>query len=107
MLEKGAATGEAHHRLPALPYRGKVAGYCGLHTVNRQDMYPIVGETELSGFYVANGFSGHGFKLAPAIGSLLVQQITDQRMDFDTAVSRYFLAPRRIPIALESMSVLA
>ncbi|MGI9295423.1 MAG: NAD(P)/FAD-dependent oxidoreductase, partial [Pseudomonadales bacterium] len=27
-----------HHRLPALPYRGNLRSYCGLYTVNRDDM---------------------------------------------------------------------
>ncbi|MCZ6828534.1 MAG: FAD-dependent oxidoreductase [Gammaproteobacteria bacterium] len=96
-----------HHRLPALPYRGSVRGYCGLYTVNKQDMHPIVGETEVAGFYVANGLSGHGFKLAPAIGSLLAQQICGEKADFDTEVQGSFLAPDRAPIPLSDKSVLA
>ncbi len=60
-----------HHRLPELPYRGKVRGYCGLYTVNRDDVHPVLGPTEIEGFWAANGFSGHGFKLAPAVGSMI------------------------------------
>jgi len=96
-----------HHRLPALPYRGRVLGYCGLYTVNKQDMHPIVGETAVAGFYVANGFSGHGFKLAPAMGSLLAQEICGATVDFDTGVDGGFLAPDRDPIPLSDKSVLA
>jgi len=96
-----------HHRLPALPYRGKIMSYCGLYTVNREDVHPIVGPTELDGFWVANGFSGHGFKLAPAIGSMVAQAITGKSGDFDTTVPLSFLAVDRAPIELESMSVLA
>jgi len=96
-----------HHRLPALPYRGKIMSYCGLYTVNREDVHPIVGPTELDGFWVANGFSGHGFKLAPAIGSMMAQAITGKSGDFDTTVPLSFLAVDRAPIELESMSVLA
>ncbi len=96
-----------HHRLPALPYKGSVRGYCGLYTVNREDVHPIVGRTPVDGFLVAVGFSGHGFKLAPAVGSLIAQLITGQQLDFDTAVSPAFLSFDRQPLALSDKSVLA
>ncbi len=96
-----------HHRLPQLPYRGTATGYCGLYTVNRADVHPIVGPTNITGFWVANGFSGHGFKLAPAIGSMLAQAITGDTLEFDTRVPMSFLGVDREPIKLESKSVLA
>jgi glycine/D-amino acid oxidase-like deaminating enzyme len=96
-----------HHRLPGLPYRGKVRGYSGLYTVNRDDVHPIVGPTELEGFWVANGFSGHGFKLAPAIGSQVAQAITGDRLAWDTSIPISFFSVDREPIALDSKSVLA
>ena len=96
-----------HHRLPAMPYRGKVRGYCGLYTVNRNDVHPILGETAIPGFWVANGFSGHGFKLAPAIGSMMAQAITGERTDFDTRIPVTTYGIGRQPIELESLSVLA
>lgn len=96
-----------HHRIPGLPYRGTVRGYCGLYTVNRNDVHPILGQTELGGFWVANGFSGHGFKLAPAIGSMMAREITGLDSDFDTSVSIEYFDIGRQPIALHSMSVLA
>lgn len=95
------------HRLPGLTAPSGVRGYSGLYTMNRSDVHPIVGATSLKGFYVANGFSGHGFKLAPAIGSLLAQAITGERADFDTSVDRDFLAIDRTPIQLPSKNVLA
>ena len=97
-----------HHRLPSLPYRGKIGGYSGLYTTNLSDVHPIVGRTPIDGFFVANGFSGHGFKLGPAIGSLLAQAITGQKSaDFDTSVDSQFLAFDRLPILLDSKSILA
>jgi sarcosine oxidase, subunit beta len=95
------------HRLRLGDIRGQVRGYSGLYTINRADMHPIVGATPVPGLYVANGCSGHGFKLAPAIGSLLAQAITGARRDFDTDVDPGFLAYSRDPIPLASMSVLA
>jgi glycine/D-amino acid oxidase-like deaminating enzyme len=96
-----------HHRLPALPYRGKLRGYCGLYTVNRNDVHPIVGPTAIDGFWVANGFSGHGFKLAPAIGSMVAQAIVGDTLEFDTEVSISNLAIDRSPIEIATKSVLA
>ncbi len=96
-----------HHRLPALPYAGQLRGYAGLYTVNQADMHPVVGASPVDGFVVVNGFSGHGFKLAPAIGSLLAQHITGTRMNGDTDVPIDFLAWGRDPLPLETKNVLA
>ena len=96
-----------HHRLPALPYHGRVRGYCGLYTINRQDVHPVVGPTEVEGFWLANGFSGHGFKLAPVIGAMLARQLTGEQRDFDTDIRPDLFAVDRQPIELESRSVLA
>jgi sarcosine oxidase subunit beta len=95
------------HRLPGLPQRGKVQSYCGLYTINRDDVHPIVGPTEAEGFWVANGFSGHGFKLAPAIGSMVAKAITGDTLETDTKIPISFFSVDREPIELESMSVLA
>ena len=96
-----------HHRLPQLPQRGKVLGYCGLYTVNRQDVHPIVGPTAIDGFWVANGFSGHGFKLAPAIGSMVAKAISGETLATDTSIPLEFFSIDREPIKLDSKSVLA
>ena len=61
------------HRVPALAARGQVSGVAGLYTMNREDVHPVVGPSGVDGFWVANGFSGHGFKLAPAVGSMVAQ----------------------------------
>ncbi len=95
------------HRIPTGARPSGVRGYSGLYTMNRSDVHPVVGATPLRGFYVANGFSGHGFKLAPAIGSLIAREITGQTIGFDTSVDRRFLAFDRSPIALPSKNVLA
>ena len=96
-----------HHRIPDLPQRGRVMGYCGLYSMNRDDVHPIVGPTDLEGFWVANGFSGHGFKLAPAIGSMVAQAITGDSLESDTTIPISFFSIDRDPIKLESKSVLA
>ncbi|HEY2032158.1 MAG TPA: FAD-dependent oxidoreductase [Rhizomicrobium sp.] len=95
------------HRIPSLKDFRNVRGYSGLYTVNRRDVHPIVGSTPIERFYVANGFSGHGFKLAPAIGALVAKQITGVADEFDAEVDEAFLAFDRVPIDLPSKSVLA
>ena len=96
-----------HHRVPGLAARGDVSGIAGLYTINREDVHPVVGPTGLDGFWVANGFSGHGFKLAPAIGSMVAQTFTGRSDDFDTDVPMEFFSVARDPIVVESLSVLA
>ncbi len=96
-----------HHRVPNLDPRGSISGIAGLYTINREDVHPVVGETGLDGFWVANGFSGHGFKLAPAIGSMLAQAVTGQTMEFDTDVPIEFFSVDRAPIDLKVKHVLA
>ncbi len=40
------------------------------------DRHPIIGEAPgVGGFYLANGFSGHGFQHAPVVGKLLAELI--------------------------------
>ncbi|MFV1989332.1 MAG: NAD(P)/FAD-dependent oxidoreductase [Acidimicrobiales bacterium] len=96
-----------HHRVPGLEHRGRVTGVAGLYTMNEQDVHPVVGATHIDGFYVANGFSGHGFKLAPAVGSLMAQILTDTTIDGDTTVSPDFLSIERDSLAVREKNVLA
>ena len=70
-------------------------------------VHPILGQTQIEGFWVANGFSGHGFKLAPAIGSLVAQALTGESASHDCPVPLSFLSVDRDPIVLDSKSVLA
>jgi glycine/D-amino acid oxidase-like deaminating enzyme len=96
-----------HHRIPSLAPRGQVTGIAGLYTINREDVHPIVGPSGVDGFWVANGFSGHGFKLAPAIGSMVAQAISGERTEFDTDIPIGFFSVDREPIDVSVKSVLA
>lgn len=95
------------HRVPTLATRGQVSGVAGLYTINREDVHPVVGPTGVDGFWVANGFSGHGFKLAPAVGSMVAQAYTGRSMVFDTDVPMSFFSVDREPIEIAVRSVLA
>jgi sarcosine oxidase, subunit beta len=49
--------------------------WAGLYDIS-PDKNPIVGPVdELDGFFLASGFMGHGFMMAPVIGKLLAQYI--------------------------------
>ena len=89
-------------RLPTLPQNLQLSGFSSMYTVNQDDVHPMIGETRLQGLWACNGFSGHGFKLAPAVGSLVAQQITGQRTDvWETDVALDFLAPERESLQLK------
>jgi len=65
-------TGRAVPRLADATYR---RGYAGAFDIT-PDWMPIIDESPLRGFYVAAGMSGHGFKLAPAVGEMMAALIT-------------------------------
>jgi sarcosine oxidase subunit beta len=68
---------------------------------------PVVGPTEIEGFAVVNGFSGHGFKESQVIASMVAQWITNERADFDTDVPMEFFSIDRDPIDIAEHTVLA
>jgi sarcosine oxidase subunit beta len=66
------------NRMPAFGDARYVAGWTGPYDIT-PDWNPIVGLVPgYEGLYVAVGFSGHGFKLAPTIGEGLAQTILGQ-----------------------------
>jgi sarcosine oxidase, subunit beta len=95
------------HRIPAVAARGSVTGVAGLYTINRQDVHPVVGPSGVDGFWLANGFSGHGFKLAPMIGSMVAQALGATPHEFDTTVPMSLFAIDREPIGVDAKNVLA
>ena len=69
----------ATHRHPALERAqfGRRA-YAGLYDVSPDD-HAIIGPTPVQGFFVATGFSGHGFQHSPATGRLVAELLLDGR----------------------------
>lgn len=64
-------------RIPAMESAMILKGYSGLYDVT-PDWHPIIGtHPEVGGFISAVGFSGHGFKLAPAVGEAVAELITE------------------------------
>ncbi len=65
------------HRMPTFADATVTAGWTGPYDIT-PDWNPIVGNVPgYDGLYVAVGFSGHGFKLAPTIGEGLAQTVLD------------------------------
>jgi len=97
-----------HHRIPSLPHRGQITGLAGMYTMNVEDVHPIVGPTAIEGFLVANGFSGHGFKESPSVGSMIARHLTGVPADeWDTDAAMEFFSIDREPIELADTTVLA
>lgn len=63
------------HRFPELPDPRITSGYAGIYDVT-PDFNPIIDRVD-DGLFVAAGFSGHGFKLSPAIGRLVADMVVD------------------------------
>lgn len=70
-----------------------VRGWAGLYAVNTLDGNAILGQwPELKGFFLANGFSGHGLQQAPAAGRYISELIAGQAPILDLSV----FSPERI-----------
>jgi sarcosine oxidase subunit beta len=61
-------------RLPALADASVSHAWAGLYEVT-PDANPIVGRSPVDGFFLINGFSGHGFQHSPAAGRILADLI--------------------------------
>jgi sarcosine oxidase subunit beta len=87
--ETADAMERAAHRFPIME-QGEVAkGYAGCFDVT-PDWHPILDESPVRGFYLAVGFSGHGFKLSPAVGDLVARLVVDgKRPDDDVHAFRF------------------
>ncbi|BBZ63962.1 NAD(P)/FAD-dependent oxidoreductase [Mycolicibacterium monacense] len=65
-------------RFPGFPDASITSSYAGCYDVT-PDWNPVISRTELDGLVVAAGFSGHGFKIAPAVGRLVADIVVDGR----------------------------
>jgi sarcosine oxidase subunit beta len=65
-------------RFPAYAEAGLASSWTGLYDVT-PDWNPVLGPLpDIDGLWLAYGFSGHGFKLAPAVGLLVAQAVLGQ-----------------------------
>jgi sarcosine oxidase, subunit beta len=61
--------------LPSLGAARYARGWAGAFDIT-PDWMPILDESPVKGFFIAAGMSGHGFKLAPAVGEMMAALIT-------------------------------
>ena len=74
--ESTEALSRVSHRFPVLG-EGRIArGYAGCFDVT-PDWHPILDRVGPEGSYIAVGFSGHGFKLSPAVGDMMAALVAE------------------------------
>jgi glycine/D-amino acid oxidase-like deaminating enzyme len=73
--------GRVSRRYPALERGVSRGGWAGIYDVT-PDWHPVLDALEeVPGLFVAAGFSGHGFKLCPAVGALMAGLVTAGQRD--------------------------
>lgn len=78
----------AMHRVPALEAAEVSNGWAGLYETT-PDHNSVLGPPQnVAGLMLANGFSGHGFMHAPAVGQLITEWIVDGKPSLDLSPLR-------------------
>jgi len=73
--------------VPAFDRLKLVRGWAGLYADNTLDGNAILGQwPEVSGLFLANGFSGHGLQQAPAVGRYLAELILKLPVSLDLSI---------------------
>jgi sarcosine oxidase subunit beta len=77
-------------RFPVMEKSLHTGGYASLYAIT-PDWHPIMDELPPgSGCFICSGFSGHGFKLGPAVGLMIADLVTgDRQSDFDPHMFRF------------------
>ena len=69
--------GRLAKRIPDIADAEFFTGYAGLYTTT-PDLHPVMDKVDgIEGLYICTGFSGHGFKLSPAVGIVMGELILD------------------------------
>ena len=85
--------GELYDLAPVFESLKLIKGWAGLYAVNTLDANAILGEwPELKGFYLANGFSGHGLQQGPAVGRYMTELILKKKPVLDLSI----FSPERV-----------
>jgi glycine/D-amino acid oxidase-like deaminating enzyme len=77
-------------RFPVMNEGLAKGGWAGLYDVT-PDWQPVIDQIpQVHGFYCAIGFSGHGFKLGPAVGRIMSELVLEGKChSYDISVFRY------------------
>jgi len=95
----------ATHIMPLLGNLRVVRQWGGSYNMS-PDRQPIIsGTDELNGFYMACGFSGHGFMLAPMTGLLLAEMILNEPTSMDVTTLDIKRFKQQHPIEVEKSVV--
>jgi len=73
------------HRFPDLTDAALVTSYAGCYDVT-PDYNPVISPSPIEGMWICAGFSGHGYKISPAVGELVADLIssgTSRHPDID------------------------
>jgi sarcosine oxidase subunit beta len=71
------------YRVPILEKAEITRGWAGSYEIS-PDNHAILGKAHgLTGFFLANGFSGHGFQHSPAVGRVMAELIIGERPAID------------------------
>ncbi len=79
------------YRVPVMEKAEIDRGWAGSYDIS-PDNHAILGEFPgLKGFFLANGFSGHGFQHSPAVGKVMAEMILGEKPSIDIS----YLSPER------------
>lgn len=79
--------GELYEFAPVFESLKLIKGWAGLYAVNTLDANAILGEwPDIKGFYLANGFSGHGLQQGPAVGRYMTELIRKTEPVLDLSI---------------------
>jgi glycine/D-amino acid oxidase-like deaminating enzyme len=85
--EAAAVLSRSAQAIPAFADAHFIRGYAGAFDIT-PDWMPILDESPVQGFFLAAGMSGHGFKLAPAVGEMVASMVADRRTPIDPSPFR-------------------
>ncbi len=72
--ELAALVPKFSHRFPGLDGAALSSSYAGCYDVT-PDYNPIISNSPVEGLWLCTGFSGHGYKISPAVGELVADLI--------------------------------
>ncbi len=86
-------------RYPAMEHCTNTGGYASIYAIS-PDWHPIIDELPKgSGFFICSGFSGHGFKLGPAVGQMFAELVTGVSGPlFDPSLFRFSRFDEKDPV---------
>ncbi len=83
------AIGKFEHRFPGIPSVHLRSVYAGCYDVT-PDYNPIISTTPVEGLLICAGFSGHGYKISPAVGELAADLLLEGSSQYSSIDHRDF-----------------